>query len=764
MRDLVFTILGIDKASPAFNEVGASADKAHDKLDAFGSLSVKSLAGVTGGAVAAGAAVGGALAGVTLAFGGMGAAALKNNAQVKASFGGLWDEIRKGTTDAAQPLVPVFQNVAGQLSDAFRSVQPDLKGLFAAAGPGIETLTAGFTGFITNTMPGLKDAVASGGPVFDGLRSLAEQTGSGLSDFFRNTSTAAPAAGQALSGLGGIVRDALGFAGTLFAQLATSGAPVLASLRELFAALTSTVSTLAAGALPVLSATATSLITIFTGVLNVVRPLAGVLGPLAGIALSTAGAFKVFSGIGSGVTAAASALTGFASRAKEAAAAGGTLGGGAGVATSALGKVGGVLGKVGGAIPVVGAALTGLGAIFELIGNDSDKASQQADHHTTALGETERATQKVKQAQQAYDEAVARSGPGSHAAIDAQKQLADAVDNEARAQKQASDATKNHTQRITEQTLAVFGSIGAQQQYRDSVLAEQQAHQNVITGLKQHTAASLEGKQAQESWNSAILQSITQAGNYKASLVTTGVEADVNAAKLKGMNEETLRLAQIYGKDAPLALQQAIGAMDKAALSAAGITVTVDAAGRSIFNLKGTTITLDAKDDLTPKVNAAQSAVDKLRSQPWIVMFMGMIHPPPAASGDGFPSLPLPPMGPVAHYADGGRWTPMAAGRATMVPPNTWRVVGDRSRDDEAYIPINQAPRSQALLAETARRMGFDLLPRTGNGSTVPAGRGGVNVDDLAEALRIALSGARLRLDDSLGRYVRLDTQANARR
>ncbi|TCO54134.1 hypothetical protein EV192_109114 [Actinocrispum wychmicini] len=256
-------------------------------------------------------------------------------------------------------------------------------------------------------------------------------------------------------------------------------------------------------------------------------------------------------------------MTGFASRAKEAAAAGGTLGGGAGVATSALGKVGGVLGKVGGAIPVVGAALTGLGAIFELIGNDSDKASQQADHHTTALGETERATQKVKQAQQAYDEAVSRSSPGSHAAIEAQKQLADAVENEARAQKQASDATKNHTQRITEQTLAVFGS---QQQYRESVLAEQQAHQNVITGLKQHTAASLEGKQAQESWNSAILQSITQAGNYKASLVTTGVEADVNAAKLQGMNAEVLRLAQLYGNDAPLALRQAIAAMDQTAL------------------------------------------------------------------------------------------------------------------------------------------------------------------------------------------------------
>lgn len=83
-------------------------------------------------------------------------------------------------------------------------------------------------------------------------------------------------------------------------------------------------------------------------------------------------------------------------------------------------------------------------------------------------------------------------------------------------------------------------------------------------------------------------------------------------------------------------------------------------------------------------------------------------------------------MGGIAQaYAAGGvhRLTPMAAGRAEIVPPNTWRVVGDRLKDDEYYIPDNDAPRSLALLSDLAQRRGFDLLRRYADGGI--AGRGG---------------------------------------
>lgn len=68
-------------------------------------------------------------------------------------------------------------------------------------------------------------------------------------------------------------------------------------------------------------------------------------------------------------------------------------------------------------------------------------------------------------------------------------------------------------------------------------------------------------------------------------------------------------------------------------------------------------------------------------------------------------------IGNVLRFANGGKnLRKMAANRAQIVGPNTWRVIGDRARDDEAYIPINRSGRSRALLAETARRMGFSMF------------------------------------------------------
>lgn len=53
---------------------------------------------------------------------------------------------------------------------------------------------------------------------------------------------------------------------------------------------------------------------------------------------------------------------------------------------------------------------------------------------------------------------------------------------------------------------------------------------------------------------------------------------------------------------------------------------------------------------------------------------------------------------------------PMAAGGvhsniAEMVPPNTWRVVGDRMDVDEAFIPLDGSPRSKDILMEAIKRM-----------------------------------------------------------
>lgn len=75
----------------------------------------------------------------------------------------------------------------------------------------------------------------------------------------------------------------------------------------------------------------------------------------------------------------------------------------------------------------------------------------------------------------------------------------------------------------------------------------------------------------------------------------------------------------------------------------------------------------------------------------------------------------------VEFMASGGipDLTPLSGG-ATVVSPNTWRVVGDRGDVAEAFIPLDGSPRSIGILAEAIRRMpGIDTSSGGGGGTSV---------------------------------------------
>lgn len=63
----------------------------------------------------------------------------------------------------------------------------------------------------------------------------------------------------------------------------------------------------------------------------------------------------------------------------------------------------------------------------------------------------------------------------------------------------------------------------------------------------------------------------------------------------------------------------------------------------------------------------------------------------------------------IGFYAAGGM-RPMKGGYASIVPPDTLRVIGDNMRSPEAYIPIDQSRRSLGILGQTARLMGWQLV------------------------------------------------------
>ncbi|OZC80549.1 hypothetical protein CH274_15375 [Rhodococcus sp. 06-418-5] len=63
----------------------------------------------------------------------------------------------------------------------------------------------------------------------------------------------------------------------------------------------------------------------------------------------------------------------------------------------------------------------------------------------------------------------------------------------------------------------------------------------------------------------------------------------------------------------------------------------------------------------------------------------------------------------IRAYAAGGL-SPMSGRDAKVVPPNTWRVVGDRQQNDEFFIPDTDQRQHVAIGAEWARRRGLALV------------------------------------------------------
>jgi trimeric autotransporter adhesin len=94
-------------------------------------------------------------------------------------------------------------------------------------------------------------------------------------------------------------------------------------------------------------------------------------------------------------------------------------------------------------------------------------------------------------------------------------------------------------------------------------------------------------------------------------------------------------------------------------------------------------------------------------------------------------------------YANGGM-RPMSAARAQIVPPRQPRVIGDRMKGDEAFIPINQAPLSKAILNTTAQRMGYNLVPQNGQAMPASGAAASVSLSSIRSAInqRVAGGGA----------------------
>lgn len=232
----------VDKgaADRATSELGRIADRANAQFDAlkFTALSV----GLPAAAAVGAAGVGVSLAAIGAGFIGLQAVYAKN----EENFSRSWANLQTVASSSVEQMSKGIGTDLAQASDSatasFVRMRPAIDLAFRNSRNQIQPLTDGVTGLAENAMPGLLVATQNlYGPV-NGLKSLFQQTGSGMTDFFVNASTGAESAGQNLSTLGGIARDALGFLGQLFANVSNNGIGSMqqlqAMLREVEGALT----------------------------------------------------------------------------------------------------------------------------------------------------------------------------------------------------------------------------------------------------------------------------------------------------------------------------------------------------------------------------------------------------------------------------------------------------------------------------------------------------------------------------------------------
>ncbi len=233
-------------------------------------------------AAAVGAA--GVAAAIALVSGGFGLFAVSmvaDNERVASSFQTTSQGIQADARAMAQPLEGEVVAAIDQIGESWNAIRPAVQSAVRGSAPAIRELTGAATDLAKNAMPGVVDAIEASEEPLKGLRSMAAQTGTGLSLFFTNASKGGKDAGAAMRDLGGITQDVLGQSGTLLAHLATGAHQVLPQFGGAINQVFTVANNLASNGMPLLTGTTSGFLGTVGGGLNIVTGFTAALGSWA---------------------------------------------------------------------------------------------------------------------------------------------------------------------------------------------------------------------------------------------------------------------------------------------------------------------------------------------------------------------------------------------------------------------------------------------------------------------------------------------------
>jgi hypothetical protein len=222
---------------------------------------------------------------------------------VQASYKTLWADVVTETKAGANQIIPQIVAAGQMLDSQMRALGPQIKQAFAAAGPDVVALSQGVGDFAHNIMPGVTQAMQQSLPVFVGVETAAGRLGQTAGNAFSSMSQHSQAYGRDVVSASAIVDGAMTGAVGVVNALGEVWARNADSIDSSVTDLGGSISGLATGAVPALSAGLGAVADTASVVMGVFEPMAPVLGTVGGVALVTWAAFKGANLIAVGVRA-----------------------------------------------------------------------------------------------------------------------------------------------------------------------------------------------------------------------------------------------------------------------------------------------------------------------------------------------------------------------------------------------------------------------------------------------------------------------------
>lgn len=183
------------------------------------------LASVFAGAATLGPAA--LVAGVAGAVGTIGVLLAKSNADVKAGFTGLGQDVESTLTQAVAPLAGDIQKAIGTLDQGLRTVGPELSRVFSAAAPFADDIAKSMVSLVSGVLPGLAAGLRSAAPLMAELADFTGKIGQGLGGFIQQLGSGSGGAATGLKAIGDALASILPDLGQVIGSLSNGLGPAL---------------------------------------------------------------------------------------------------------------------------------------------------------------------------------------------------------------------------------------------------------------------------------------------------------------------------------------------------------------------------------------------------------------------------------------------------------------------------------------------------------------------------------------------------------